>query len=303
MLPAPRTIRASEIAELLAAELSGDPARLAGLVIDRATTLGSIESGAVFFSKRMDDRARTCLDRAPDGLALLPLASEGVAYPHVACKSPRHAFARVLTAFFQPLPVPGISATAVVHPSARIGDGVAIGPFVVVGQNAEIGADTEIRNNVTIGRNVKIGRRCLIKSNTVIGEEGFGIVPDEDGNNYRIPHLGSVVIGDNVEIGALNTVCSGTIDPTTVGDFVKTDDHVHIGHNVIIGRNAVITACSEISGSVTVGEDVWLGPNCSIMNGIEIGASAFIGLGAVVSKSVGPRSVMGGHRAVKLRER
>jgi UDP-3-O-[3-hydroxymyristoyl] glucosamine N-acyltransferase len=107
----------------------------------------------------------------------------------------------------------------------------------------------------------------------------------------RIPHLGKVIICNNVELGALNTVMRGTIDDTIVADNVKTDDHVHIGHNVRVGQGCLITACAEISGSAHIGEMTWLGPNCSVMNGITIGSNCFIGLGTVVNKSL-PNSVI-----------
>ena len=147
---------------------------------------------------------------------------------------------------------------------------MTIGEYSVIGNNVVIGDGTEIRHHVVIGANTVIGKDCLIKSNTVIGEEGFGFERDKQGLPTRIPHLGRVIIGHSVELGALNTVMKGTIDDTIIEDHVKTDDHVHIGHNVRIGRGCLITACSEISGSVEIGEMTWLGPNCSVMNGISI---------------------------------
>jgi UDP-3-O-[3-hydroxymyristoyl] glucosamine N-acyltransferase len=103
-----------------------------------------------------------------------------------------------------------------------------------------------------------------------------------------------VRIGDFVEIGAKCTVARGTITDTIVGDHVKTDDHVHIAHNCVIGARSILTACAELSGRVTVGERCWLGPNCSIMDGVRIGDGATVGLGAVVVEDVpAGRKVMG----------
>src|SRR5262249_50286490 len=211
-------------------------------------------------------------------------------------------FARVVNEFFTNKRLPGISLRASVHPTANIAPNVTIGDFATIGPHAIIGEGTEIRSGVVIGPRVKIGRNCLIKSNSVVGQEGFGIDKDEAQNNLRLPHLGSVAIGDYVEIGALNTVCSGTLDPTTVGDYVKTDDHVHIAHNVQIGRNCILTACAEISGSVCIGEGTWLGPNCSIINNIEIGVDVLIGIGSVVTKSLPDRVVAAGCPARIIRQ-
>jgi UDP-3-O-[3-hydroxymyristoyl] glucosamine N-acyltransferase len=102
-----------------------------------------------------------------------------------------------------------------------------------------------------------------------------------------MPHVAGVYIGDHVVIGALNTVASGTIHPTVVEDYVKTDDHVHIAHNCHIGARTLITACAELSGSVVVGPDCWIGPNASVRDGVDIGAKAFVGIAANV---VGPVS-------------
>ena len=111
-----------------------------------------------------------------------------------------------------------------------------------------------------------------------------------------------MTIGNQVEIGAFNTVCSGTVEPTRVGNYVKTDDHVHIAHNCRVGDNSILTACAELSGSVILGEDVWLGPNCSVNNGVEIADRAFIGLGAVVTKNCVPEGVYAGSPARLLRK-
>ena len=177
-----------------------------------------------------------------------------------------------------------------------------IGSNCYIGLNVEIGEGVEIHHNVVIVGKVTIGNYCRIKSGTVIGEDGFGYATDEDGLPVRITHTGGVVIGDHVEIGALNTICSGTVDHTVICDHVKTDDHVHIAHNCKIGRGTLITACAEISGSVTIGERCWLGPNCSIMNKITIGDGALIGLGAVVLKDVESGAVMAGNPARQLRK-
>jgi UDP-3-O-[3-hydroxymyristoyl] glucosamine N-acyltransferase len=108
-----------------------------------------------------------------------------------------------------------------------------------------------------------------------------------------------VVIGDWVEIGALSTVSSGTIDPTRIASFTKLDDHVHIAHNCQVGSNTIITAGAVVAGSVIIGDGAWLGPNCTITDGVTIGEGAFIGIGAVVLQDCQPHGVYSGNPARK----
>ena len=180
---------------------------------------------------------------------------------------------------------------------------VTIMPGVNVHESANIGAGSTIFPGVQIGPRCAIGKNVIIKSNSVIGEPGFGIFKNQNGYNNHLPHVGGVIIGDNVEIGALNTVCSGTIHPTVVEDYVKTDDHVHIAHNCHIHTGVQIAAHAEISGSVIVHRDVWLSPNISVINGITIGENALVGIAANVTKKVEPNSVVAGNPAKILRTR
>ena len=116
-----------------------------------------------------------------------------------------------------------------------------------------------------------------------------------------MPHLGGVVIDKNVRVGANNTVVSGTINPTRIGENTKLDDHVHFAHNCIAGKSCFITACVQFSGSVVLGDRVWIGPNTSIINGIKIEDDAIIGIGAVVTKNVDKKQVVAGNPAVDVK--
>ncbi|MEZ0227698.1 MAG: DapH/DapD/GlmU-related protein [Planctomycetota bacterium] len=291
--------RASEIAQFLSTTLHG-----ADLVIERVSALSRPEPRSLVFAKTFSEDVARRLDSVGELLVLAAPAFEGrLRVAHVLVSRPRLAFAKAVTRFFATAAPPSIHPTASIAPTARIGAGVTIGAFSVVGDGAEIGDGTELRHHVVVGPRCRIGARCLVKSNTVIGEEGFGFDFEEDGTPVRIPHLGAAVIGDDVEIGALNTVARGTIGDTVVGRGVKTDDHVHIAHNVSVGENAILTACTEISGSAAIGRGAWLGPNCSIMDGIRIGDEAMIGLAAVVTKPVEPGMVVAGSPARVLRKR
>ncbi len=181
-----------------------------------------------------------------------------------------------------------------------IGSGVVIEPLVFIDHGVVIGKETIIRTGAKIRKRVQIGEKVIVRENSVIGGPGFGIEKDEAGNNYRVPQIGGVIIKNDVEIGALNTVASGTIEPTIIESFVKTDDHVHIAHNCHIGTSSSLTACVEVSGSVIIGNNCMIGPNTSIMNGIVIGNHVTIGLGAVVTKSVPDEFVIAGNPAESI---
>jgi len=248
-----------------------------------------------------------CLDGLRNCIILGP---EIVQFPddktlaYVCCDDPRSMFFEAVSDLFtHGSQSSSIHPSAKIHPSANIGLEVGIAANVVVGAGCYIGDRTEVRSGVVLHDNVSVGCDCIIKSGSIIGQEGFGIYKSRKGVNSLIPHLGGVLIGDRVLIGALNTVCSGTLDPTCIGNDTKLDDHVHIAHNCVIGSNVLITACAELSGSVTIGDDVWVGPQSAIMNKISIGERTFIGLGAIVTKSVGANKVIAGNPARILRER
>lgn len=220
----------------------------------------------------------------------------------IAVENPRYVFAKIVR-HYHPLEYgDGIHATAVVSKTATLGRKVSIGAYSIVEDDCTIGDDTVIGNHVVIKRATRIGNDCIIKSGAVIGEEGFGFDYEEDGSPFRIPHIGKVEIGSHVEIGSLTTVCRGTFGSTSIADFVKIDDHVHISHNVKIGERAMVIACAEISGSVTIGPDVWISPNASIIDKVTIGGKVIIGIGAVVTKSARDGEKLVGNRARPIGE-
>ena len=193
-----------------------------------------------------------------------------------------------------------ISENSKIHPDAEIY------PGCFIGINCNIGAETVLMPGVKLISNCAIGASCRLGPGTVVGHDGFSIEKDNSkertpipspGSPVRTRHFGGVIIGDNCDIGALNTIASGTIEPTTLGSNVCTDDHVHIAHNCVIKDNVLLTAHSEISGSVTINRDVWVGPNTSIKQKVEIGENSIIGIGANVLHSIPPDTVVYGNPA------
>lgn len=223
---------------------------------------------------------------------------------YILVDNPRLYFAKIMKDFFPGNVDFGISDNVNVGENCQLGK-IILGPNAAIGDEVTVGDGTVISANVAIANKVKIGHRVLIKPNSVIGQKGFGFEFDKDGVPFAIPHIGSVEIGDDVEIGSNCTIARGTLKNTIISDFVKIDDHVHIGHNVKIGARTMITACAEISGSVKIGNDCWLGPNCSLMNQIRIGNNVLIGLGAVVTKSLPDNAVVAGNpaRIIRIRDK
>ncbi|TPE51453.1 UDP-3-O-(3-hydroxymyristoyl)glucosamine N-acyltransferase [Amaricoccus solimangrovi] len=235
----------------------------------------------------------------------------------------------------EPKVAPGIHPTAVIDPGAEIGAGAAIGPFVVIGEGARIGADARILAHVTIaehavigdgaliqtgvkiGARVRIGHRFIAQPGAVIGADGFSFVTPTPGNveearavgaisakareSYvRINSLGSVVIGDDVEIGANSCVDRGTIADTLVGDGTKIDNLVQIGHNVKVGRTCLVCGHVAVGGSTVIGDRVVLGGKAAVADHLTIGANSVITGNSGVASNVPPNRIMMGYPAVPM---
>lgn len=220
----------------------------------------------------------------------------------IRVKNPKRALAMVGNAFFVQRPKSGIHPTAIIDEEAIIGKNVHIGPYVVVGK-AEIGDGTIVSSFVHIYDNVTIGCKCYIKEGAVIGGEGFGFERDEKGNRFRFPQIGGVRIGNYVEIGANTCIDRGALSDTVIQDYTKISNLCQIAHNNQIGKNVVITACVEISGSCEVGDDSWIAPNACIRDQRSIGRNTMIGMGSVVVNDVPDNEIWAGNPAKLLRKK
>ena len=178
-----------------------------------------------------------------------------------------------------------IGAHAVIESGVSLGDNVDIGAGCFVGQNAVIGENTKIWANVAIYHKVEIGNNCLVQANTTIGSDGFGYANDK-GKWLKIPQLGSVIIGNNVEIGASTTIDRGAIDNTEIHDGVILDNQIQIAHNVVVGENTAIAACSVIAGSTEVGKNCTIAGLVGINGHIKVtDGCVFTGM-SMVTKSI-----------------
>ena len=235
---------------------------------------------------------------------------------------PKFAFAQAIE-IWQPEPrwVSGTHPTALLHPWAQLAENVAVGPHVVVeeeariGRNCQLGAgsfigagvemgeDCVLFPRVTLYRNVRLGRRVRIHSGAVIGSDGFGYVLVE-GRYHKFPQRGTVVIEDDVEIGANSTIDRGALDETRIGRGTKLDNLVHVGHNVRIGSDCVIAAQTGISGSVTIGDRVTMGGQVGFGDHCQVEDDAVLGgqAGILPGKIIRRRQVVWGTPARPLDE-
>lgn len=251
---------------------------------------------------------------APDVATQLQHEANPVGFVRIVTAQPYLLYARVAQWFAaqcQRPPVPGVHPSAQVAADARLGDGVSIGPLAVVGAGVVIGAGTQVgagcvigagcqigsqvvlHPRVTLYERVVVGHHTILHSGAVIGADGFGFAPDAmaaargtAGQWVKIPQLGSVQIGDHVEIGANTTIDRGALDDTCIEDGVKLDDQIMVGHNVRIGAHTAIAACVGIAGSTTIGQRCMIGGAAMISGHLVITNDVIISGGTAVMASI-----------------
>ena len=274
---------AKEIANHLQGEVVGDPATL---LTGFASAEGA-KPGELTFAE--NDYYFT---RAAAG------AASAILVPHefttspkvlIRVQNPRVAFAQVLPLFFPPATFPpGIHPTAVIAPTAQVSPSAFVGPLAVIGdhvrvgdrsiiesgvhigERCEVGEDCHFFSRVTLYPQVKVGDRVNIHSGAVIGSDGFGYVFD-NGRHLKIPQVGTVILQDEVEIGANVTIDRGALGPTIIGKGTKIDNLVQVGHNVVIGDHSVLVAQVGIAGSTRLGHHVTLGGQVGVAGHLKIG--------------------------------
>ena len=180
-----------------------------------------------------------------------------------------------------------IGANTVIESGVHLDDNVSIGAGCFIGENVSIGKGTTLWSNISIYHNVVIGQACLIQANTVVGSDGFGYAPvNEQYKWHKIPQLGSVVIGDHVEIGASTTIDRGALENTIIKDGVILDNQIQIAHNVIIGENTAMAACSVIGGSTIIGKNCTIAGLVGINGHINITDNCVFTAMAMVTKDI-----------------
>ncbi|MDP6761641.1 MAG: UDP-3-O-(3-hydroxymyristoyl)glucosamine N-acyltransferase [Planctomycetota bacterium] len=264
----------SEIAEICGATLVGDGRRC---VVGPA---GLAEAGPEEVSFLADERYRPQLEETRAAAVIVrtgtPAPREDLAL--LCCEDPNSAFSAVVRLFAGPEqdPEPGVHPSAVVHPRAELGAGVSVGPNCTVGAGACVGDGTVLHPGVVLYPGVRIGARCTIHAGAVIGSEGFGFEPTAAGWE-KIPQCGTVVVEDDVEIGANATVDRARFGATHIGRGAKLDNLVQVAHNCVIGPGALLCAQSGMAGSVRVGAGAILAGQVGISGHLEVGDGARVG--------------------------
>ncbi|MBI2069087.1 MAG: UDP-3-O-(3-hydroxymyristoyl)glucosamine N-acyltransferase [Elusimicrobia bacterium] len=290
-------VTAGKIAEFLGAPTWGDPGREVTLIAkflpgqkgslsfckwDKADFFSSIELSVCAVVICPQDLPETALKNK----TLIPVPDARLAF----IKSANHFFPwRKFN--------PGIDPTAIIAPGVKIDPAASIGPYCIIKEGVSIGAQAKLSDRVTVHSNCRIGNNVIIGSGTVVGQDGFGYMADEQGNQMPFPHMGAVVIEDGVEIGANVCIDRGALDDTLIKYGTKIDNLVHVAHNVVIGRNCLIVCLAGIGGSVVIGDNSYIGLSAVIKNQKKIGSGVMIGMGAVVVKDVPDNATVVGNPA------
>jgi len=283
-----RAMSLREVAELVGGRIVGDPHR----AVARMAPLD--EAGPSDLSLLADPRYRAQAGLSAAGALLVKEGLEVEGRDQVVVKDPHLGLTQLLPALHPvPDPAPGISSAAFVDTEARIGEGASVGAFAViekgaaigrgatigagcyVGEGSVIGDGTRLHPNTTVARQCRLGDRVIVHSGTVIGSDGFGYATS-GGEHRKVPQVGSVVIEDDVEIGAGVTIDRGSIGTTVVGRGTKIDNLVQIGHNVHIGRGCLIVAQVGISGSTRIGDGTVFAGQSGAAGHLSIGAGVVV---------------------------
>lgn len=311
--PRPRTV--GEIARHVEGAVVGNQDEM----IFGVSSIEDAEAGDIVFAENPRFLWEAQKSRASAIIAFLDATTPDK--PLIRVDNPRYAFTKILKMFAPPLNAPqGIHPTAVVGVGAKLGDGVSIGPHVVIGDRARvgnrsivmagtvIGADAAIGEdcilypNVTVYAGCTLGNRVVLHAGVVIGADGFGYMRVGD-QSIKIPQIGTVVIEDDVEIGANSTVDRAKTGATVVGARTKIDNLVHVAHNVKIGPDAIIVAQVGIAGSCQIGRGAMLAGQAGIKDHVTIGDGAIIHAQAGVFGNIEPGAEVSGYPARPHRER
>jgi UDP-3-O-[3-hydroxymyristoyl] glucosamine N-acyltransferase len=280
-------------------ELRGAP----HIRVTHVATLAGASPGSLAFLAESRNR-RELASTLAAAVVLAPEDAPACPVPALVTQNPRLAFARIAALLHpEPAAIPGIHPTAVVARGARVpasatvgalavieeevelGEGVQVGPGCIVQRGVRLGPQTRLVSRVNLYPGVELGARCLVHAGAVIGADGFGFALD-NGTWVKMPQVGSVRIGDDVEIGANTTVDRGAIGDTVIGEGAKLDNQIQVGHNVMIGAHTAIAACTGISGSTTLGKRCMVGGMVGFAGHLTIADDVVITGCSLVSASI-----------------
>jgi UDP-3-O-[3-hydroxymyristoyl] glucosamine N-acyltransferase len=270
-----------EIVARLGGRVAGDP----NTVVRQVASLESAGEGQISFFTGKRYRDKLAATRA-SAIVLGPEAEAETSRPRIVAEAPYLYFARV-SQLFNPLTLqpPGVHPSAMVSKSAKLGARVSIGAGCVVGDGVTIGEDSCLYPRVVVYAGATLGKRVIVHSGAVIGADGFGFA-DDAGRWVKIPQVGSVRIGDDVEIGANTTIDRGAMDDTVIEEGVKLDNQIQIGHNTRIGAHTAVAGCVGIAGSADIGRHCTFGGAAMVLGHLKIVDHVNISAGTFISRSI-----------------
>jgi UDP-3-O-[3-hydroxymyristoyl] glucosamine N-acyltransferase len=277
-MPGPYTLQ--QIAQRLGGRIAGD----SQILIRQVGSLDGATREQITFLSSHKHKAKLAETRA-GAVILAPQDEKLTGLPRIVAENPYAYFARVSQLFNPVITQSGIHPSAVIAPSAKIGKNVSIGAGCVIGEEVAIGDESCLYPRVVLYPRCVLGRRVVIHAGAVIGADGFGIAP-ENGRWVKIPQIGGVRIGDDVEIGANTTIDRGALEDTVIEEGVKLDNQVQVGHNVRIGAHSAVAGCVGIAGSARIGRHVTIGGAAMIHGHIEIVDHVHVSAGTLISRSL-----------------
>jgi len=277
-MPGPFTLQ--QIAQRLGGRVVGE----SGILIRQVGSLERATREQITFLSSSKLKAKLAETRA-SAVILAPGNEKLTGLPRIVADNPYAYFARVSQLFNPVITQSGIHPSAVIAPNAKLGRNVSLGAGCVVGENVVIGDDSCLYPRVVLYPGCTIGARVVIHAGAVIGADGFGLAP-ENGRWVKIPQIGGVRIGDDVEIGANTTIDRGALDDTVIEEGVKLDNQVQVGHNVRIGAHSAVAGCVGIAGSARIGRHVTIGGAAMIHGHIEIADHVHVSAGTLISRSL-----------------
>ncbi|MEW5902255.1 MAG: UDP-3-O-(3-hydroxymyristoyl)glucosamine N-acyltransferase [Acidobacteriota bacterium] len=304
-----------ELAGLLECPFEGDGTTP---IFDVAGLENAKEGDLVFLGQA---RFRKLLEETKASAAIIPPVEPSRKIPVIIAENPHLAFVRAVEFFFKPYrPAPGIHPTALVSPSARLGENVTVGALSVIGDEVEIGRGTVIfplvsiyprvkigenaviHSHVSIREDVRIGNRVVLHNGVVIGSDGFGYVLRSDGSYHKIPQKGTVTIEDDVEIGANSAVDRAALGETVIHRGVKIDNLVQVAHNVEIGEDTILAGQTGIAGSASIGKNVVLAGQVGVADHVKVGDKVVAAAQTGIAGNVPAGSFVGGTPHLDVRD-
>ena len=270
-----------DLADKVKGELVGDPE----VVINSIATIQNASLGCISFLANPKYN-KFLIDSSASAIIVSPELSNELRTPGIISDDPYAAYAIISSLFVKHSnPYTDKSISYFIHETAEVHETAVIGPNVYIGPECKIGKNSIIHANSSLVMNVEIGRNVIVHFNSILGSDGFGYAPQNDGY-IKIEQLGKLIVGNDVEIGAGCTIDRGAIDNTEIHNGVKLDNQVHIAHNVILGENSAIAASCAIAGSTIIGKNLQMGGLSGILGHLKIADNVLIGAHTLITKSI-----------------